>query len=351
MPRFTNNEYADMMLVYGFCNGSGREARREYRRRYPLRITPSHSTFERINRSLRENGTFPTSKIRRERNNNEHHQEENILQLVEENPALSTRRIGSVVNKSNVSVWRVLNKEKLHPYHLQKVQSLLPGDEAARLTFCRWVLRRRVIIYRILFSDEAQFTKDGVFNTKNSHLWSRNNPHGIKKRNSQTKFSINVWCAIYNNKLIGPVFLPPRLNGEEYLNLLRNELPVLLRNANVNLRGMYFQQDGAPAHFTNEVREYLNEQYPQHWIGRGGPVNWPARSPDLTCLDYFLWGHLKSLVYSEEIRNSDHLRERITQACDQVKNNPDVIQKAVRNLEIRCRKCIETGGGIFENLL
>ncbi|GFU80357.1 uncharacterized protein TNCV_3521311 [Trichonephila clavipes] len=41
-----------------------------------------------------------------------------------------------------------------------------------------------------------------------------------------------------------------------------------------------------------------------YWIqhiqgdGFGGVVlvNWPARSPDLSCLDFFLWGHMKSCL-------------------------------------------------------
>ena len=31
-----------------------------------------------------------------------------------------------------------------------------------------------------------------------------------------------------------------------------------------------FQQDGCPAHFHNDVRDYLNTNLPQRWIGRFG---------------------------------------------------------------------------------
>ena len=51
-------------------------------------------------------------------------------------------------------------------------------------------------------------------------------------------------------------------------------------------------------------------------IDRGGPISWPARSPDQTPLDYFLWGHVKSLVYeipgdSEEDLLIELLQRRI----------------------------------------
>ncbi|KAJ8870263.1 hypothetical protein PR048_029284 [Dryococelus australis] len=35
-------------------------------------------------------------------------------------------------------------------------------------------------------------------------------------------------------------------------------------------------------------------EYPRRWTGRGGPVSWPARSPDLSLLDFFSWGCLNS---------------------------------------------------------
>jgi len=33
-----------------------------------------------------------------------------------------------------------------------------------------------------------------------------------------------------------------------------------------------FQQDDAPAHFHHDVRTFLDEQYPNRWIDRGGLV-------------------------------------------------------------------------------
>jgi len=67
---------------------------------------------------------------------------------------------------------------------------------------------------------------------------------------------------------------------------------------------MYFQHDGAPPHYTIRVRELLNELFPNRWLGRDGPVTWPPRSPDLTPLDYYLWGHMKTLVYETKVQST-----------------------------------------------
>jgi hypothetical protein len=69
--------------------------------------------------------------------------------------------------------------------------------------------------------------------------------------------------------------------------------------------------DGAPPHFSRNVREILDNQYPQRWIGGAGPHHWPARSPDLNPLDFFLWGYLKSIIYLRLINSEADLRVRI----------------------------------------
>ena len=56
---------------------------------------------------------------------------------------------------------------------------------------------------------------------------------------------------------------------------------------------MWFMHDGALAHFSRIAREFLNNNYTNRWIGRRGPIAWPACSPDLNPLDFYLWGHLK----------------------------------------------------------
>ena len=65
--------------------------------------------------------------------------------------------------------------------------------------------------------------------------------------------------------------------------------------------------------------------YPGHWIGRGGPVAWPPRSPDLTPLDFFLWEHIKSIVYETPVPDEETLLARILAASDEVRGMPDVI--------------------------
>ncbi|KDR12539.1 hypothetical protein L798_13713 [Zootermopsis nevadensis] len=111
------------------------------------------------------------------------------------------------------------------------------------------------------------------------------------------------------------------------------------------------QQDGAPAHFTLDVREFLNRTYPGRWIGRGGPVEWPARSPDLTYLNYYFWGHVKSLFYETPVDDPEQLLARILAASDVVHETPGVFEGVRQSFVHRCNACIECGGCHFEHLL
>jgi hypothetical protein len=47
--------------------------------------------------------------------------------------------------------------------------------------------------------------------------------------------------------------------------------------------------------------EYLNEQFPDRWIGNADLQNWSRWSPDLTLLDSHVWGHMKNMVYECEV--------------------------------------------------
>jgi hypothetical protein len=75
-----------------------------------------------------------------------------------------------------------------------------------------------------------------------------------------------------------------------------------------------FMQDRAPPHFSLAVRGAFNEKFPNAWIGRGGPIPWPPRSPDFNPMDCLSWGYVENCVYGEKIRDLQHLRDTVATA-------------------------------------
>lgn len=82
---------------------------------------------------------------------------------------------------------------------------------------------------------------------------------------------------------------------------LFHSVPVSVRNAK------WFQHDGAPAHFRNNLHNYPNATSGPRWIGRGRPIAWPARSSDLSTTDFSYGGHLKALTYATPMDSDEDL--------------------------------------------
>jgi len=103
-----------MHFVYGFCNGKARATVQEYQRRFPDRRIPSRSVFTRIHQALRDTGSLPNVSLQSEREVvRKINTRENILQVVQRSPLLSTRRGASRIGVSLMQVWRILHEEDL----------------------------------------------------------------------------------------------------------------------------------------------------------------------------------------------------------------------------------------------
>jgi len=221
--------------------------------------------FFSVYNKLHETGALPSSHISSERTNEQNVDEvESILQSVERSPTTSPRRISTRIGVPQTRVWRTLCQHGLYSFRLKMMQLLEEGDEARRLDLCQWIIANRQLIPFILFTDETSFTRDGVNHTQYSHWWFGKNSHVIMERNSQHRFSANVWCGVPENQLIGPGVLPNRLTGSAYVDFLENELPLLLEEAPLAKRiHMVFQHDGASAHYSRLVTHHINLTFPE----------------------------------------------------------------------------------------
>lgn len=353
---FSNIERSDMVMFYYQTHNTTR-ASEMFHQRYPNLPIPTRRLINTMVHNLREYGQFsvPTHAQARggdrpARRGNPVNLDQRILRYFLRDPQRSTRQAARRYNVSQSFVWKLLNASGLHPYHFLPVQDISAPDLPLRMNMCRWILENEET--NILWTDESTFMRIGLFNVHNEHFWSAENPHLTRRNAYQTRFSLNVWAGVINDVVIGPHFIEGRLNGMNYLDLLREVVPELLRGVPEHyLENLHYQHDGAPAHFHNRVRDYLNEQFPRRWIGRLGPVPWPPRSPDLTPLDFFLWGDVKRLVYEQESNTVEELRQRIVLAFETVKQNRFALYRLKANLRRRAELCEQEQGSHFEQLL
>jgi hypothetical protein len=158
---------------------------------------------------------------------------------------------------------------------------------------------------------------------------------------------LTVWAAIWSQGVIGPYFFEKTVTGQSYVNMLNDyfypiscDLP--------NNESIFFMHDGAPAHYSIDVRDWLDENFPARWIGRRGALDWSARSPDLTPADYFLWGYLKHIVYKNKHRSLSSLKQSIISTFATI--DSDLCQKVCESVPERLQRCIDANGHQFEHL-
>ncbi|KAF2902902.1 hypothetical protein ILUMI_03279 [Ignelater luminosus] len=68
---------------------------------------------------------------------------------------------------------------------------------------------------------------------------------------------------------------------------------------------------GAIAHTANLAIEVIQRMFPKKIISKNGNVKLPPRSPNLTPIDFFLWGYLTLKLYDPLPTNLNQLKQRI----------------------------------------
>ena len=82
-------------------------------------------------------------------------------------------------------------------------------------------------------------------------------------------------------------------------------------------------------------------------MGRAGPHEWPARSPDLTPCDFYLWGYVKEEVYKSNPQTLDQLENSIRVVISDIPR--ELLLKTCESLRERLVKLRRNGGAHFES--
>lgn len=132
--------------------------------------------------------------------------------------------------------------------------------------------------------------------------------------------------------------------------MLNNFLRPQLNNLNDNQReNLWFQQDGATSHTTRRALNLLQEMFPNKVVSLRGDIGWPPRSPDLSPCDYFLWGYLKSRVFTHRPRTLEELRAAIRQEIAAIPQ--DMIRRVMARFRENLQQCINNNGRHLRDII
>jgi len=260
---------------------------------------------------------------------------------------------------SEASVRQILHKDlHFYPYKIQVTHALHEHDYVNRVNFCQTFLQlinqNQELVNKLLMSDEAHFHLSRFVNKQNFHYWSAKNPIELHERPLHTS-KVTVWYTISSFGIIGPYFFEDEreravtVTGSHYVHMVENILgPELAHHPGTEEK--FFQQDGATSHTAQDSMAAVRKLFPNHVISRYGDITWPARSPDLSACDFFLWGYLKSQVFKAPAPHTvQELKHRIQQ---EVKRIPvEMLQRVMSDVRKRLTKYLEQNGGHLNDVI
>ncbi|KAJ4433388.1 hypothetical protein ANN_15647 [Periplaneta americana] len=330
-------------------NKSPALCRREFQERFPGVDPPERTTVHKIVNKFKTTGSVLDKKRRRRRHVLTEEKLDDIGAQLEQSPQKSLTQLAQQAGVSRTSAHNATKLLKCHPYKVTEVHSLEAGDLHRRINFCNWFLQSvndgSLNPQLVMFSDEAWFHLHRQVITQNTRYWSVDNLRLLHESPLALHDSkVGVWCAINAKRIIGPIFFHETLNADRYQALILDQFfPQLTEEER---RYGVFQQDRTTAHTSSSSLRAITDIFEGRVISEG---LWPARSPDLTPCDFYLWSSLKDRVYRSNPRTLDELKNNIQREI--VKISDAELQHVNQNVIRRYNTCLAANGKHFHHRL
>ena len=276
--------------------------------------------------------------------------------IVEKTPGTTVRELGRELEVSKTSAHSILREDLgKFPYKLKTGQELKQRHLEERLQLaseiCELIDRKILDPMKIISTDESHFHLSGYINRQNNRLWASEKPTEVNQRPLHPKYT-TVWAALSLDGIEHFQFVrDQKVTGAVYRQILDEFIRKMIENGKTTTH--WLQQDGARAHTTRENLEIIKEAFGHKVISRrfpeifeGEEVGWPANSPDLSPMDFFVWGRTKELVYKTKPKNLDELEDRIGEVLRSIP--ADSSRRTFESFEERMRMVVCLQGAHIE---
>jgi len=178
------------------------------------------------------------------------------------------------------------------------------------------------------------------------HYWSDINSHWMRIVSLQHPWSLNVWCGIVTDCVIGPYFFEGHLNNPMYANFLRGVFPQLLKGVPLDI---WMQHDGAPPYDACSRLVMINQLtwrswitcFLRRWIEREGPSFGQLTWSNVARFLPFMKVMLIALTTAKDMKNG------IRRACAEVTS--EMLPRVRECFRQRILKCILVENHHFVN--
>ena len=336
------------------------QTQREYRKHFGVKQAPSPAAIKKIVQKFEVHGTCHN----RNKGNSGRRvsarievKVETVRQSTVRSPRKSLRRRSSEVGLTKSTVQRIMKQDlNLYPYKLEIKQTLTDKDQEKRFQMSTWfnemMENDEHRVGKIWFSDEAHFHLDGSVNRQNCRIWVTEPPNFVTTKSLNSR-KCTAWCALSSHGIIRPYWFEDddgnavTVNQENYRNVIKKFTACLLRR-HFDLKKLWFQQDGAKPHTAVETRKLLSEKFEDSLIFLKAFHIWAPHSPDLSPLDFFLWGYAKD-NYKNKPSSFTELKQEIISFIRAI--SADSCKKVIPNFAVRIRECVLRHGDHIEHVL
>lgn len=275
----------------------------------------------------------------------------NVKARIRRNPRRSGRKLAGEMGTSHTTMRRVLKEDLgLMPLKMRKTQMLNQRTKRARKERCQALLQRFTPdkLDRILFSDEKLFQVEAKWNTQNNRVYGKSVkelPEGVNKmQRTQHPASVMVWAGVSAMGKASLVFVDQgvKIRKENYIaDILEPHVRPLTHDLFKNGE-WWFQQDSAPAHKALTTQNWCQDNLP----GFISTAEWPASSPDLNPMDYYVWSKLEQMACSRNHPNVESLKRSLVKAWSDLPM--EEVRAAIHSWRGRLSACVKAKGSCFE---
>lgn len=335
---------------------------RKFRHHFRTKHAPCAKSILRLQEKFLANGSIQNQRKGRSGRKRSRRTPEGISKvkaMISTSPSKSIRKLAQEAGTSHTTIRQILREDlNLYPYKITMHQTLNECDKGQRLAFSRWLKEKTDadpdFLNRIIFSDEAHFHLNGAVNTQNCRVWTCEPPDNVLESPLHCP-KVTAWCAMTAGGIIGPFFFQKSdgttvtVNKDRYLGMLEKLWTKLVEDPEIDTENIWFQQDGAPPHVSRVALSWLEDHFGERVISLKTQTPWPPHSPDLTPLDFYLWGFIKSQVYRKSPKSLSELKNAIRQVTRGI--TPDTCRRVIGEVARRTDLCILRNGGHIEHVL
>ncbi|CAK9827593.1 Transposable element Tcb1 transposase [Anthophora retusa] len=269
-------------------------------------------------------------------------------QLISENPGTSLTNLATILGVSEASIRRIAQEDLRYTSYVLKVRQMLSETaKTKRIARCNLILcslKNEAAGRLRFFSDEKIFTVDAKVNRRNDR-WLAHDPADVPVV-ARTKFpaSVHVLSVVSSEGDVMPPHFFKKgetINKEVYLRILSTTVKPWMETI-ASGRSYIFQQDGAPAHTSHLIQNWLSDNVDMFW----SKDFWPANSPDLNPLDYYVWSVIKRVSNKSRHPNVASLQAAIEAAFANL--DKEQLKRACSRFRSRIEAVIAAEGGYIE---